>query len=83
MISKYKRVLLEVRHKYKEMEDQMHEKVLNDHQMDVLRKQVEDLQDRNNDMNIVVQNQRDKLNTIENIFIDKIAEIGRHFQKRI
>jgi predicted RNase H-like nuclease (RuvC/YqgF family) len=44
VIKMYKSVLMQMKHKYHEMESKLKEKAMNDHFIDVLKLQIEDLQ---------------------------------------
>jgi len=45
---------MQVKHKYFMIEEQMREKMINDHLMDVLKQKIDDMQDRNNNLNALL-----------------------------
>jgi hypothetical protein len=51
-------LILQLKHKYLEVEDRLKEKTLNDHYIDVLKAKVEELQEKNHSLNAVIQQQQ-------------------------
>lgn len=76
-------MLISIKHRCLEMEDAVREKVLNDHLMDVLKSKIEELQERNNSMNLLLDGQRKVIGQYETTFLAKIAEIRDYYAEKV
>ena len=72
-------VMLEMKHKYLSMQDELKERALSDHYIDVLKDKVEELQVNNHSLNRVIDQQTHLIDHRELTFVHKLTQLNQHY----